>query len=238
MLIFLYLNMCLLEVILNISALYQHPTQSNIWLWRPLILDTSHQDTNFWVCSHKKFLYPVWYPFWRQTLPDNIHATSAMPSVTSFEIKDEFSLLSKTFEWFGKRTGFVIFNRTGCHDWLCQAGVTTIILIWSFWTFLILFLSLRMMKMHTEIVNPSPVATLWGSGCQTMYCGSWWQSLEANKSNNGFPKWLQICFKTVGQNFHLRLSWKFRDVQSAQTVNIFTEISIKCLFWVPPMFNK
>ena len=30
MLIFLYLNICLLEVILNISALYQHTTQSNI----------------------------------------------------------------------------------------------------------------------------------------------------------------------------------------------------------------
>ena len=69
---------------------------------------------------------------------DKLCLVISMPpvSVTSFELKDEFSLLSKTFEWFGKRTGFIIFNRTGCHDWLCQAGVTTIILIWSFLTFL------------------------------------------------------------------------------------------------------
>ena len=102
------------------------------------------------------------------------------------------SELSKRFEWFGKRLEYLldIFRRIGYDDWLCQTSY-----FHSCWN--------------------GNVATLRGSNCQAIYGGSWWQSLEANRSNNGFTKWLQICLKTVGQSFHPLLSWKFRDAQSA-----------------------
>lgn len=57
------------------------------------------------------------------------------------------------------------------------------------------------------------VARLWDSGYQAMFCGSCWQSLEANRSKKGFPKWLQFYLKTDGKSFDLLLSWKFQGFQ-------------------------
>ena len=108
----------------------------------------------------------------------------------------------------------VILNRIKCHDWLCQADVTMIMLVLCFWTFLN---ALPIIKNSGKAYRNwyfkscwnASVATLWGSGHHAINRDSWWQSLEANRSKNGFRKWLQICFKTVGQSFDSLLSWKF-----------------------------
>ena len=83
-----------------------------------------------------------------------------------------------------------------------------IMLIWSFWTFLnalsIIDNSRKAYRnWYFQSCRNASVDSLQGSGRQAIYRDSWWQSLEWNRSNNGFPKWLQISSKTVGQSFHL-----------------------------------
>ena len=105
-----------------------------------------------------------------------------------------------------------IFNNHLQQDlilWLaCQADVAMIMLVWSFRTFLntlsIIDNSRKAYRnRYFQSCWNASVDSLQGSGRQAIYRDSWWQSLEWNRSKNGFPKWLQISSKTVGQSFHL-----------------------------------
>ena len=126
----------------------------------------------------------------------------------------------------------VIFDRIGYHYWLSQAGLTMMMLIWSFLTF---FNTLPIIEnsgkpygnWYLQSCWNAHIARLWGYGRQAMYRGSWFQSLKANRSKTVWKK----CLKATGQNSHLLLLRKFRDLQSAiwfLRLGIYS--AAKCIF--------
>ena len=56
-----------------------------------------------------------------------------------------------------------------------------------------------------------------GSGFHAMSQGSWWQSLNANRSRFGCPICVTISWKTETSSFHSELPLAFLDSQSACT---------------------
>ena len=114
-----------------------------------------------------------------------------------------------------------IVRRFGYQGWVCHAGVINVtVLVFSFailqstlWSNGNWGNAYRIPRFHSCCI--ASVAKLCGFGFQEKYFSIWLDNMEVNRSITGITIFWQICWNTIGDNFHSEKSLLWWDCQSA-----------------------